>query len=175
MILPDWRIAEELRGGGLQVEPVDLGTQLQPASLDLRLGEEIDDGWAGSVEKHDESVTLWPSRHGNFYLGHTRERVTIPRYLGAKVHGRSSLARKGVAVHITGGWVDPGFDGQLTLEIANFSNRPVQIPVGQRICQLTFHELRDPVAEPYDEQRDSKYVGQTGVTRSRLENYEGRE
>lgn len=172
MILPDWVIENELEHGGLYAEPVDLDSQLQPASLDLRLGKEFVDVRHDHVRVVDDSFVFEPAMYGNFYLGQTKEYIEIPDYLGAKVHGRSSIARKGLAVHITGGWVDPGFHGQLTLEMANFTNRRVEIPIGQRICQLTFHQLMEPAEEPYNEQEDSKYAGQTGVTRSRLESYE---
>lgn len=172
MILPDSVIEKELDIGRLDVEPVDLDSQLQPASLDLRLGKEFVDVRHDHMRVADDSFVFEPCMHGNFYLGQTKERIEIPDYLGVKVHGRSSIARKGLAVHITGGWVDPGFHGQLTLEMANFTNRRVEIPIGQRICQLTFHLLMEPAEEPYYEKEDAKYAGQSGVTRSRLEDHE---
>lgn len=170
MILNDEQIAWEIEKGGLGVEPINLEEQIQPATLDLRLGEEVYDYRHGGFNKDDDSRTFYPAKDGNFYLAHTEEYVEIPENLVGVLWDRSSVARKGVVVQ-TAGLVDPGFHGQLTLEVFNISDRPVELSVGQRVCQIGFFEVTPP-KESYDEKSGSKYAGQTGVQRSKLEDHE---
>lgn len=172
MILSDNSILFELDhpgSTGLQIKPLDRETQIQPASVDLRLGEEIYICRDDRIETYPDGPTFQPVRDGHMYLGHTQETIRIPRHLGAQLHGRSSLARQGLLVHITGGWVDPGFRGQLVLEVANLSNEPIHVPIGQRVCQLTLSRLTTSVDEAYGEKAGSKYMDQEGIVTSRLE------
>ena len=153
---------------GLDIEPFDKESQLQPASVDLRLGSK-QFNLRNHVEQEGDELVFYPACHGNFYLAHTKEEVSIPSGLAASMWGRSSIGRKGLIIH-TAGWIDPGFEGQLVLEIANFSDTPVRLPAGQRVCQLTFHEVSPPI-EDYGEKEGSKYQDQRGIQQSRLENH----
>jgi len=180
-LLPDYQIAEELAYGELEIEPVDLEEQLQPASLDIRLGngfsqfnpeDGIIDVEEGIENMFDETVPdnseiiVYP---GDFYIANTKESFDIPDYILGKLTGRSSVARLGINVHQTAGLFDPGFnapDG--VLEISNVGSRPVKLKPGMRIAQMTFHELKEPSNSPYNDE-DNKYQGQEGVTKSRIE------
>jgi dCTP deaminase len=96
---------------------------------------------------------------GDFVLGTTAERVEIPADLIAHVQGRSSLGRLAVVVHATAGVVDPGYEGQITLELSNLGTAPVALSPGMRVSQLIFTELTRPAERPYGADRGSKYQG----------------
>lgn len=186
MILSDVDILRRLEAGDLVVEPLDdLDLQIQPASVDLRLGREflefqrtnipcIHPNSEREVEEYvDETVVeeggefiLHP---GDFVLGTTHERVEIPPDLIAHVEGRSSLGRLAVVVHATAGLADPGFRGTITLELSNLGTAPVALTPGMRISQLTFTELRSPSERPYGSDRGSKYQDQGGPQASRIQ------
>jgi len=187
MILSDADILDRLEGGDLVVEPRDdPDLQVQPASVDLRLGaeflefqhanipcihpnaeEEVEDYVRETVVAPDEEFILHP---GDFVLGTTHERVEIPDDLIAHVQGRSSLGRLAVVVHATAGVVDPGYRGQITLELSNLGTAPVALTPGMRISQLIFTELRTPAKRPYGNERGSKYQDQAGPQASRIGN-----
>jgi dCTP deaminase len=187
MILSDADILDRLEGGDLVVEPLDdPDLQVQPASVDLRLGaeflefqhanipcihpnaeEEVEDYVRETVVAPDEEFILHP---GDFVLGTTHERVEIPDDLIAHVQGRSSLGRLAVVVHATAGVVDPGYRGQITLELSNLGTAPVALTPGMRISQLIFTELRTPAKRPYGNERGSKYQDQAGPQASRIGN-----
>ncbi|MFB6154935.1 MAG: dCTP deaminase [Haloferacaceae archaeon] len=185
MILSDADILDRLRDGDLVVEPLDdIDMQVQPASIDLRLGSEFlefqrtniscihpnrDDEvneyvTETYVERGDEFI-LHP---GDFVLGTTRERVEIPPDLLATVEGRSSLGRLAVVIHATAGIVDPGYRGQITLELSNLGTAPVALTPGMRVSQLIFTEMKRPAERPYGTERGSKYQNQTGPQASRI-------
>lgn len=108
---------------------------------------------------------------GMFVLATTAERVQMPTNLLARVEGRSSIGRKGLIIHATAGFIDPGFAGHITLEIANLNCRGIVLRAGMRICQLSFDRVEGRVDRPYGDPRlKSKYQGQVGVTRSRMGN-----
>lgn len=184
-LLPDHKIARELSYGELEVDPVNLDEQLQPASLDIRLGNKFkqysyEDMWvdlpndAISVndnisEKMDsftekEEVVLMPE---SFLLADTKEYFEIPNDMIGRVTGRSSIGRLGISIHQTAGLFDPGFQGKGVLEIANVSNRPIALEPGMRIGQMTFEKLDGSANNPYNEE-DNKYQGQEGATESRI-------
>ena len=106
---------------------------------------------------------------GDFVLGTTKEHVEIPHDLVAAVEGRSSLGRLAVIVHATAGWIDPGYHGEITLELSNLGAAPVALTPGMRVCQLVFTELKSRATRPYGEQRGSKYQDQKGPTASRIQ------
>lgn len=163
MILSDRDIANRL-DMDLKIDPLDEPeAQVQPASVDLTLSHAfIQDG----EEYGTDSWTLTP---GEFVLGSTVETVGIPADLVASVEGRSSWGRKGLTIHSTAGWVDPGFVGDLTLEISNEGNEPVTVEAGDRICQIVFHTLHSSAERPYGhEDRSSKYQEQSGPVESRI-------
>ncbi|WP_336336991.1 dCTP deaminase [Haloarcula brevis] len=186
MILSDADILRRLEQGDLVVEPLDdPDIQIQPASIDLRLGREFlefqhanipcihpnsEDEVADYVEEtvieEGGEFILHP---GDFVLGTTHERVAIPDDLIAHVEGRSSLGRLAIVVHATAGLCDPGYEGQITLELSNLGTAPVALTPGMRISQLTFTELKTPADRPYGAERGSKYQGQSGPQASKIQ------
>ncbi|WP_423999919.1 dCTP deaminase [Haloarcula salina] len=186
MILSDADILRRLEEGDLVVEPLDdPDIQIQPASVDLRLGreflefqhanipcihpnseDEVADYVDETIVEEDGEFILHP---GDFVLGTTHERVAIPDDLIAHVEGRSSLGRLAIVVHATAGLCDPGYEGQITLELSNLGTAPVALTPGMRISQLTFTELKTPADRPYGAERGSKYQGQTGPQASKIQ------
>jgi dCTP deaminase len=119
------------------------------------------------VSKEDgEPFILHP---GEFVLGQTLERVTLPNDLVARLEGKSSLGRLGLLIHSTAGFVDSGFSGNLTLELSNVANLPITIFHGMPIGQISFMRMDGPVEHPYgDDENSSKYQGQAEPTPSRF-------
>ena len=156
-VLQDSAIARELGYGNLTVEPINEEEQLQPNSLDIRLGKELYISSEDSVINSEDSFTFKPNE---FYLGHSVETIHLPDYLCAQLTGRSTVGRMGLLVHATAGWIDSGFNGELTFELYNLSQSEVEVPVGERIAQLIFFET-EPVSREYNGQ----YSGQEGITR----------
>jgi len=166
MILSDHDLRARIEALSLAIHPLD-ETLIQPASIDLRLGPDFifEDGVRDHLED-GQSITIWP---GAFMLGRTMETIGLPDDLCAQVWGKSSWARKGLLVHITAGWVDPGFVGTLTLEFSNLSHAPLLLSVGKPICQLVFLQTLTPSQKPYGaEGRNSKYQFQHETTESKL-------
>lgn len=176
-VLSDSDIAYHLYYGDLEVEPVDLNEQLQPASLDIRLGDTIEKVCGSGTgrpiidvtedEVPTDEISSPKINPREFYLANTKEIFEIPDYLGCEVRGRSSLARMGIEIHSTAGWVDPGFEGELVLEISNNSRNIIELEEGMRVGQLVFYELSSPSNNPYNSE-DNKYQGQEGAQGSRL-------
>lgn len=164
MILSDESIREFVEADEIGVTPTPDIDQYQPASLDLRLGDTYIDMDTGRKYANSGSFQIRPT---SFYLCHTKERISLPPNLAAQITGRSSFGRKGIVVHATSGWADPGFSGDITLEVYNFSNSPVSVKEGERICQAIFFYLDKPAEIPYGEQDNSKYQAQSGPTHSR--------
>ena len=186
MILSDADILRRLEEGDLVVEPLDdIDLQVQPASIDLRLGREflefqrtnipcIHPNSESEVDEYVNETVVDPEGEfilhpGDFVLGTTKERVEIPSDLIAHVEGRSSLGRLAVVVHATAGLCDPGYRGQITLELSNLGSAPVALTPGMRISQLTFTELKTPAERPYGSERGSKYQDQTGPQASKIQ------
>ncbi|WP_318570241.1 dCTP deaminase [Salinigranum marinum] len=185
MILSDTDLLARLRGGDLVVEPLDdPDLQVQPASIDVRLGREflefqranipcihpnseaeVDEYVSETIVDEGNEFILHP---GDFVLGTTKERVEVPPDLVAQVEGRSSLGRLAVVVHATAGFIDPGFRGKITLELSNLGTAPVALTPGMRISQLVFTEMKSPATRPYGTERGSKYQDQTGPQASRI-------
>ena len=118
-------------------------------------------------EEHsaEEGVVIHP---GEFILGSTLENLRVPDDMVARVEGRSSYGRLGIIVHATAGYVDPGFEGDITLEIQNLGNAPVRLYPEDRVCQVVFETMTSEADNPYGDKKDSKYMGQQGATGSRL-------
>jgi dCTP deaminase len=186
MILSDADILRRLEEGDLVVDPLDdPDIQVQPASIDLRLGREFLEFQHANIacihpndeREVSEYVDLTEVEEGgeyilhpgDFVLGTTKERVEIPDDLIAHVEGRSSLGRLAIVVHATAGLCDPGYHGQITLELSNLGRAPVALSPGMRISQLTFTELKTPADRPYGEERGSKYQNQAGPQASRIQ------
>jgi len=186
MILSDADIRRRLEAGDLVVEPIDdPELQIQPASIDLRLGREFLEFQRANIpcihpdseqEVHEyvtettvEEGDAFILHPGDFVLGTTKERVEIPPDLLANVEGRSSLGRLAVVVHATAGVVDPGYRGQITLELSNLGTAPVALKPDTRVSQLVFTELKTPADRPYGSGRGSKYQDQRGPQASRIQ------
>ncbi|GAB2559533.1 dCTP deaminase [Gracilibacillus alcaliphilus] len=147
---------------------------IQPASVDLRLGKEfviVDDIFTPflsvdqpakyqEIEVTEEGTITIPPQ--TFMLGTTLEQISLPNDLTAFVEGRSSIGRLGVFIQ-NAGWIDPGFSGQITLELFNANRVPVQLRVGMRVCQLVIAQV-DQITEGYS----GKYLFQEGATPSRI-------
>ena len=185
MILSDRDIRSRLRVGDLVIGPLaDEAVQIQPASVDLRLAEELiifhpaqvaclDPRDPSTLARATEHVRVEPDQGfilnpGEFVLGCTVERVRIPGDLVGVVDGRSSIGRLAIVVHATAGFIDPGFEGQITLELSNLGRIPVRLYPGTRLAQIVLHQLTSPAEAPYGNERGSKYHQQTGPQASRI-------
>lgn len=126
----------------------------QPASVDLRLGEFLMKPGIGIALLFQDYIL----KPGEFILAHTRETVRIPRRYAARVEGKSTLGRKGLIIHATAGFIDPGFEGQVTLEMSNISNLPIPLRAGMYIAQICVMKM-DKKARPYN----GKYQYSVGV------------
>ncbi|HLD80567.1 MAG TPA: dCTP deaminase [archaeon] len=186
-VLTDFDIKARLAKGDLKVEPLeDLDMQVRPCSVDVRLANEF------RVFKHSKKAVIDPIKDheslndytelivlddstpfiihpGEFVLGRTVEKVTIPNDLVARLEGRSSLGRLAIIIHSTAGYIDSGFEGTITLEIVNLGKMPVALYPKQRIGQLAFETTVSPAEKPYGHpDRKSKYQNQVLPEASRV-------
>ena len=184
-ILSDKSIKEYLKEGKIVIDPIKDEQQIQPSSVDMRLGDEfkvfkvIRKPYIDPKDEEDIAEYMESSRvpegeafiiHPNeFALATTQEYVKVPDDLVARVEGRSSMGRLGVTMHVTAGYVDPGFEGRITLEISNIGAMPVALYPGQRVCQLVFETMTTPAELPYGHpKRNSKYMKQLKPESSRV-------
>lgn len=184
-ILSDKTIKEYLEEGKIVIDPLKDEQQIQPSSVDMRLGDEfkvfkvirkpyIDPKDEEDIAEYMESSTVPEGEafiiHPNeFALATTQEYYKVPDDLVARVEGRSSMGRLGVTMHVTAGYVDPGFEGRITLEISNIGAMPVALYPGQRVCQLVFETMTTPAELPYGHpKRNSKYMKQLKPESSRV-------
>ena len=181
MVLSDSAIQRLIAEGRIGIDPYD-ETLMQPSSLDVRVDrlfrvfrnsrypyidvKREQEGLTELVEiEGDEPFILHP---GEFVLGSTLERLTLPDNLVARLEGKSSLGRLGLLIHSTAGFIDPGWDGHVTLELSNVANLPITIYPEMKIGQLSFVQMSGPAATPYGTGAlGSKYQGQRGPTPSR--------
>ncbi len=181
MILSDRSIREALANGRIVIDPFD-DQAVQPSSVDLRLGasfrvfrnhtlshidvkQDLSELTTLVDTDEDDPFILHP---GEFVLGATLERVLLSDDLVARLEGKSSLGRLGLLIHSTAGFVDPGFDGQLTLELSNVANLPITLYPGMRIGQISFQQMTTSADAPYGSRSlGSKYHGQRGPVPSR--------
>lgn len=179
-VLSDKDIHYELARGDLRVDPFD-PYLLQPASLDVTLGARfrylstvrtVDSPHNKDIDPTDVTsymdgpivTTLkFRLRPGAAILGTTVENLILPNYIAGRIEGKSSLARLGLIVHITAGYIDPGWQGPLTLELVNFNTFPIVLTAGMPIGQLSFAYLDTPTVNPYSGQ----YTNQDSPTGSR--------
>jgi dCTP deaminase len=180
-VLSDGTIRRLVEAGRIRIEPWDPAL-VQPASVDLRLGNSfrvfhnhrtsaIDlRNPPTNLTEHvaiadDDTFIIHP---GEFVLGVTQEFVAIPDDVVARIEGKSSLGRLGLIVHATAGFVDPGFEGTLTLEITNLTRVPIKLYPKLPIAQLSFMALDQPAEVPYGSpELGSHYHGQVEATESR--------
>ncbi len=179
-ILVDHEIRDAISAGKLIIEPYE-PRLIQPNSYDVRLAEsfswhepsdepidpyESDSVLSSLVHVTQDSILVGP---GQFILGATLERVCLPRNIVGQLTGKSSLARLGVMVHVTAGFIDAGFShppAQITLEIVNVGNRPVRLHAGMSIGQMVFTATADCLVA-YNEKPGAKYNGQPAAAHSR--------
>lgn len=171
MILSDGCLKKSLAAGELKIEPF-VADNLQPASMDCVLGDTflfMDTQRMACVEMSKpiqynkvqaNEVVLEPHC---FVLASTREKFRLPNDLTAFVEGRSSVGRMGLFIQ-NAGWVDPGFEGQITLELYNATRLPIRLQAGRRICQMVFCRMKTTSLRPYR----GKYQGQSQATGSRV-------
>jgi dCTP deaminase len=182
MVLSDRSIRAEIEAGRVVIDPYDPGL-IQPSSIDVRVDrrfrvfqnsrypyidvrQAMEDLTELVQVDGDEPFILHP---GEFVLGQTLERVTLPNDLVARLEGKSSLGRLGLLIHSTAGFVDSGFSGNLTLELSNVANLPITIYHGMPIGQISFMRMDSPVERPYGSgETGSKYQGQGEPTPSRF-------
>lgn len=171
MILSDKTIMKMLEKKTLSISPLE-ECQIQPASVDIRLGNTfgiVEDLPTGIITLEDEIKykTIETDRYvllpGQFVLATTMEYISLPDNLTAFVEGRSSLGRMGLFIQ-NAGWVDPGFRGEITLELFNANRCAIELKAGRRVGQLVFAEMDEAALNPYK----GKYQGQTGATGSRV-------
>ncbi len=192
MILSDRTLREQLDAGRIIIDPLD-DSLIQPSSIDVRISnlfrvfrnhtrgvidvkQDLSDlteliEMPASPNGHDtEAFMLHP---GEFVLGSTYERVGVPSDLVGRVEGKSSLGRLGLMIHSTAGFIDAGFDGHITLELANVASLPITLYPGMKIGQISFMEMTTEADKPYGRgATGSKYQGQHGPTPSRyFENF----
>ena len=181
MLLSDRDIKAQIESGRIGLEPLEMGL-LQPSSMDVRLDKffRLFDNhkypFIDPKEQQDELTRLVevdPSEPfilhpGEFVLGTTFEFVKLPDDIAARLEGKSSLGRLGLLTHSTAGFVDPGFQGHVTLELSNTATLPIKLWPGMKIGQLCFFQLSSASENPYGSQKyGSRYQGQRGPTASR--------
>jgi dCTP deaminase len=186
VILSDRSIREAIEAGRIGFDPYE-PRNVQPSSVDIRLDryfrvfrnhthrvidvKENQEDLTELIEiGQDDCFILHP---GEFVLGSTEERITVGVDLVARIEGKSSLGRLGLLIHSTAGFIDPGFDGHVTLELANVANLPITLYPGMRVGQVSFLQMTTPADHPYGSAAiGSKYQGQRGPTPSRyFENF----
>lgn len=181
MVLSDRSIREALAEGHIAIAPFDKAL-IQPSSVDLRVGThfrifrnntypyiDVRSPMEGLTElvtaSEDNPFVLHP---GEFVLGATLERVRVGTNLVARLEGKSSLGRLGLLIHSTAGFIDPGFDGNITLELSNVANLPITLYPGMKIGQISFLQMTTEAEHPYGSGAlASKYQGQVEPTESR--------
>ncbi len=171
MIVSDETLKEMMAARTIVVEPIE-PYQIQPASIDLRLGRhflKIDENSMESlgldtepryVEIEKEEIVIPPH---SFLLATTVEFIKLPHNVTAFVEGRSSIGRMGLFIQ-NAGWVDPGFEGTITLELFNANRLPLRLASGRRICQIVFAFMDRCTNRPYA----GKYQGQKRTVGSRI-------
>ncbi len=171
MILSDKTLTSMMETGELVCEPLTEDS-IQPASIDCRLGTHyllVENHQMDTIkmdeeikyrEVESETITIPPQ---SFLLATTQEYVKVPDNVTAFVEGRSSIGRMGLFIQ-NAGWVDPGFEGRITLELYNANSLPIQLKAGRRVCQLVFCKMDQAAMNPYR----GKYQGQTKSVGSRV-------
>ncbi|WP_030451632.1 dCTP deaminase [Herbidospora cretacea] len=181
MLLSDRDIKAEVDSGRVRLTPYD-PAMIQPSSIDVRLDrmfrvfenhryphidpscEQPDLTRVVEPEK-DEPFILHP---GEFVLASTYEVIKLPDDIASRLEGKSSLGRLGLLTHSTAGFIDPGFEGHVTLELSNVATLPIKLWPGMKIGQLCLFRLSSPAEHPYGSAAyGSRYQGQRGPTPSR--------
>ncbi len=181
MILSDRSIREQLAAGRIVIQPLADGA-IQPSSVDLRIGRwfrVFRNHTMGCIDVKEDLASLtdlveidsggvFILHPGEFVLGCTLEHVSLPDDLVGRLEGKSSLGRLGLLIHSTAGFVDAGWQGQLTLELSNVATLPITLYPGMKIGQISFIAMTTPAENPYGAREvGSKYQGQVGPIPSR--------
>jgi dCTP deaminase len=181
VLLSDRDIGAQIKTGRIRLDPFD-AAMIQPSSVDVRLDRcflLFDNHRSAVIDPAQEQTELTQKfdvppdepfilHPGEFVLGSTYERVGLADDIAARLEGKSSLGRLGLLTHSTAGFIDPGFDGHVTLELSNVATLPIKLWPGMKIGQLCFFQLSSPALRPYGEGADgSRYQGQRGPTASR--------
>ncbi|MFP6594066.1 MAG: dCTP deaminase [Dehalococcoidia bacterium] len=182
MVLSDRSIKEALAARRIVIDPLN-ERDIQPASVDLHLDKsilvfrnsskpyiDVREDMTDLTERQeipgDKPFILHP---GEFILGGTTERIELPNDIVARLEGKSSLGRIGLVIHSTAGYIDPGWKGNLTLELTNVARLPITLYSGMRIGQISFQRMTTEVDRPYgSSELGSRYQGQSEPTTSRL-------
>lgn len=197
-LLTDRRIKEYIKRGRIKIDPFEkslVGPASYDVRLGFRFrvfkGSDLEvidiksfeESLKGKIEEKDRIIERYkysdvvilksPENpfiiHPNeFVLASIYEYIELPPNIAAQIQGRSSIARLGLLVHTSAGWVDPGYKGHLTLEIVNVNKVPVKLYPLTKIAQLQFFELEEDVEIPYSQRKLSKYIGEEGATESRI-------
>ena len=177
MVLVDWEIKQYISQKRIEIEPYD-EKSVNPASYDLHLSNEfvyyfnngqlIDPFDRNSIIYGHEKIKceIFTIQPGQFILAATKEHISLPKDVSATIEGKSSLARLGLSIHQTGGYIDNGFSGDITLEIKNENCRPIRLYSGMPICQIVFQSTNECECG-YGERKTSKYQNQRGAVVSR--------
>ncbi|GAA0394032.1 dCTP deaminase [Acrocarpospora corrugata] len=181
MLLSDRDLRAEIESGRVKLDPYD-PEMIQPSSVDVRLDRyfrvfenhryphidpavEQPDLTREVVPDGDEPFILHP---GEFVLASTYEVISLPDDIASRLEGKSSLGRLGLLTHSTAGFIDPGFEGHVTLELSNMATLPIKLWPGMKIGQLCMFRLSSPADFPYGSAKyGSRYQGQRGPTPSR--------
>jgi dCTP deaminase len=181
VILSDRDIKSQLAAGRIIIDPLDEAC-IQPSSIDVKVSNlfRVFRNHTAAVIDVKQDLTdltelveieadgVFMLHPGEFVLGSTLERVGVPDDLVARVEGKSSLGRLGLLIHSTAGFIDAGFDGHVTLELANVANLPITLYPGMKIGQISFMTMTSPAENPYGKgAKGSKYQGQIGPRPSR--------
>jgi dCTP deaminase len=181
VILSDRSLREQLAAGRIGIDPLDESC-IQPSSIDVKLDRffrVFRNHTAGIIDVKKDMTGLtelvevpadgvFMLHPGEFVLGSTLERVSVPTDLVARIEGKSSLGRLGLLIHSTAGFIDAGFDGHVTLELANVANLPITLYPEMKIGQISFLKMTTPADVPYgSSSTGSKYQGQRGPTPSK--------
>ncbi len=187
MILSDKDLRAQIAQGRIIIEPFDASC-IQPSSIDIKVSNlfrVFRNHTAGVIDVKKDLTDLtelieidaddgvFMLHPGEFVLGSSLERIGVPNDLVGRVEGKSSLGRLGLLIHSTAGFIDAGFDGHVTLELANVANLPITLYPGMKIGQISFMKMTSPADKPYGSgATGSKYQGQHGPTPSRyFENF----
>ena len=184
-IWSDRDIVRHMEAGDMGIDPWDFNS-LQPASVDLRLGCEF---WRyksvppypyfdsiSILHKHIDFLESFTVENGEllihpgeFLLGATKEKISLADNVVGRIEGKSSLARLGLTVHQTGGFIDPGNkDLRITLEMVNHSPVAIKLYTGMYISQIAFENTVSPCERPYGPERGSRYYADGGPRPSRI-------
>lgn len=169
MLLSDITIKEYLANGKILIDPIDIEEQVQPASVDLKLGDSFGFIKSPVIDFREEveydfirTDEIW-IKPFQFVLATTREYVGLDKDITGFLEGRSSVGRTGLFIH-NAGLIDAGFEGEITLELFNCGSAPILLTTDQRICQIAFYQMDKESENPYN----GKYQGQRRATGSRI-------